>query len=189
MRAARHVLRATHPVCMCACLAHTRARADPAATRGAPDVIVVNPEAGELRVRIANLRANDVFGAHASVVFVYPDVDDCGEVFYNVVDLELVRAVRCACSTRLQASCTTLTRAFGRVPALGEQTTPFFTHLWVIKHKVEGGPFEHLTEEQLAHDKSRVFVTFEGMDSVLHDSIYVQKTYAPDQIRFNSKFR
>ena len=69
------------------------------------------------------------------------------------------------------------------------QTTPFFTHLWVIKHKIEGGPFEHMTEEKLKHDKSRIFVTFEGMDSVMHDSIYVQKTYTSDEIRFNSKFR
>ena len=66
---------------------------------GSSDVVVVNPEAGEVRVRIANLRANDVFGGHASVVFVYPDVDDCGEVFYNVVDLELVRSVCCGVAT------------------------------------------------------------------------------------------
>ena len=54
----------------------------------------VNPEAGELRIRIANLRHNEVFGTHADVVFVFRDVDDCGEVFFNLKDLKLVRSVR-----------------------------------------------------------------------------------------------
>jgi len=58
------------------------------------DKLVVNPEAGEVRIRLANLRGNEVFGAHVAVTFMFRDIDDCGDVFYNVVDLQLTRSVR-----------------------------------------------------------------------------------------------
>lgn len=71
----------------------------------------------------------------------------------------------------------------------GCQQTPIFQYMWVIKHKLAGSPLEHMTAERLREVKGRLFVTVQGTDSIMHDSMYVFKTYGPEDICFDSKFR
>ena len=113
-----------------------------------------------LMLRMANERYNRIVEASATLSFIRFEINQQGESFVKIHDLNLVR-----------------------------QRTPVFALTWTLMHKVdERSPLFGLEEEQLTAAHCRILVSVTGHDETVAASVYAEKSYEAQDVMFDGRF-
>jgi inward rectifier potassium channel len=127
------------------------------------DVAVVGPHAGgrALTFRMANERTSHILDAKASVMLVRNEPGEDGEVVRRAHDLPLARG-----------------------------GSALFSHAWTAVHPIgRESPLFGATEASLAAEDAELVVTLSGFDEGLTRVIHARRTYLPEDLRWDVRFR
>jgi inward rectifier potassium channel len=126
-------------------------------------VAVVGPHAGgrALLFRMANERTSHILDAKVSVMLVRNERGEDGEVVRRARDLPLAR-----------------------------DGSALFSHAWTAVHPVtRESPLFGETEGSLAAEDAELVVTLSGYDEGLTRVIHARRTYVPEELRWDVRFR
>lgn len=113
-----------------------------------------------LMLRMANERHNRIVEATATLSLVRIEVNQQGESFVRIHDLNLIR-----------------------------QRTPVFALTWSLIHTIdERSPLHGIDAAQLAASRSRILVSVTGHDETMAASVYAGNNYEAEDLVFDSRF-
>lgn len=117
-------------------------------------------ETGRLTLRVANIRDDVIFTAHMSLTVAFRDLDDCDVPYLRREELTFERP-----------------------------DSPSFYWVWMLTHRITPDSLLWgLTQEIAEAVQLRFIATFNGVDSVLNDTVIAQKEYAYWQLRFDARY-
>lgn len=126
-------------------------------------VAVVGPHAGgrALLFRMANERTSHILDAKVSVMLVRNEPGEDGEVVRRAHDLPLARG-----------------------------GSALFSHAWTAVHPIgRESPLLGATEASLSAEDAELVVTLSGFDEGLTRVIHARRTYLPEDLRWDVRFR